>query len=82
MKNCKHHPFDRDHDEWDNIICTICGSIIEIAEDEEKYDDDQEFESELENFNCVCGAYTITNKGIIQISDCICGSSVTPIKIS
>lgn len=31
MPDCKHHPFDRDEDENENIICTNCGEIIEYA---------------------------------------------------
>lgn len=29
QRKCKHHPFDRDDDDFGRIICTECNKIIE-----------------------------------------------------
>jgi len=34
QKSCEHHPYDREIDENENKICSICGKIIEAAHED------------------------------------------------
>lgn len=63
--------------------CSYCGS--EDHEDGacQPWYEEETFQEELshalEEFDCKCKAFKITEKGIIQVSDCYCGSSVRPV---
>ena len=41
IKQCKHHPFDRDINENEEQYCTICGTVTKSAV--ELYPDDDDF---------------------------------------
>lgn len=30
---CSHNPYDRDNDQFENVICTICGKVMYTAEE-------------------------------------------------
>ena len=46
FRNCPHHPFDREIDEYENQICGICGQTMKTAEELYQCDDDEFFDDD------------------------------------